>query len=571
LKTAIIIPARNEEIPLPGVVDEIPTDADNTIIVVDNGSTDGTASVARQAGAVVVSEERSGYGYACAAGMEAAAALGAEALVFLDGDGSFDPSQIPALVSPIESNHADLVLGSRTAGGMEPGAMPTHARFGNWLVALLMRLLYSLDVTDLGPYRAVRASLLNELGMQEMTYGWPTEMMVKAARRGARVVEIPVRYRVRRGGRSKVSGTLRGTVLATYAILLVTLRHPVGNPAPCLGARDKAMSTPAATLPDEVYIEVTNRCNSRCQTCVRTFAIQEPLRDLELELFRSVVDQIPVLRRVVLHGVGEPLLHPDLEAMISHLKARPDTPHVLFNSNAILLTAERQKGLIEAGVNEFRVSTDAAHRDLYRRIRGVDGFVQMVENVGAFARRIAELGTGPVLSLWFTAMHENLGELPELVRIAHQLDVNEVYVQRLVYNGLGMASREQSLYRAMQATEEQSLREAEVLAASLGITFRASGATTPRDSLLSPDGDKRPWSQCRRPTTLTYISANGNVLPCCFSPFTTNDYQGLILGNVMETPLSEIWGSASYNRFRAALQTDTPPEACRCCGVCWSL
>ena len=229
LNTALIIPARNEEIPLPGLLAEIPPDLATTAIVVDNGSTDNTGEVAQAAGARVVREPRAGYGYACAAGVQAARELGAEALVFLDADGSFDPAQIPDLLVPLEAGRADLVLGSRPAGGMEPGAMPLHARFGNRLVALLMRLLYGLQVTDLGPYRAIRADLVAQLGMQEMTYGWPTEMMVKAARRGARVVEVPVRYRVRRGGRSKVSGTVRGTLLATYFILLVTLRYAFGS------------------------------------------------------------------------------------------------------------------------------------------------------------------------------------------------------------------------------------------------------------------------------------------------------------------------------------------------------
>jgi glycosyltransferase involved in cell wall biosynthesis len=229
LNAAIIIPARNEEIPLPGVLAEIPTGVASTVIVVDNGSTDRTAEVAQEAGAVVIREPRVGYGYACAAGVLAASARGAEAFVFLDADGSFDPAQIPDLLAPIRAGQADLVLGSRPAGGMEPGAMPPHARFGNWLVARLMRLLYGLRVTDLGPFRAVRAGLLAQLDMQEMTYGWPTEMMVKAARYGAGVVERPVRYRVRRGGRSKVSGTVRGTLLATHAILFVTLRYAFGQ------------------------------------------------------------------------------------------------------------------------------------------------------------------------------------------------------------------------------------------------------------------------------------------------------------------------------------------------------
>ena len=225
MKTAIIIPARNEEDPLPNVIAEIPPGVADLVVVVDNGSTDRTAEVAQQAGAIVVSELQPGYGYACAAGVLAAGGQGAEILVFLDADGSFDPAQVSDLLAPIKTAQADLVLGSRPAGGMEPGAMPPHARFGNWLVARLMRLLYGLHVTDLGPFRAIRAGLLVQLNMQEMTYGWPTEMMVKAARHGARVLEVPVRYRVRRGGRSKVSGTVRGTILATYAILFVTLRY----------------------------------------------------------------------------------------------------------------------------------------------------------------------------------------------------------------------------------------------------------------------------------------------------------------------------------------------------------
>jgi glycosyltransferase involved in cell wall biosynthesis len=228
LTVTVIIPARNEETPLPGVLVEIPAQAVDWVVVVDNGSTDRTPEVAQAAGAFVVREPRAGYGYACAAGVRAGREAGAEILVFLDADGSFDPSEIPSLLAPIEEGKADLVLGSRLAGGMEPGAMPFHARFGNWLVAWLMRLLYGLDVTDLGPFRAIRTDLVLQLGMTEMTFGWPTEMMVKAAQAGARVLEVPVRYRVRRGGRSKVSGTVRGTLLATYFVLFVTLRHAFG-------------------------------------------------------------------------------------------------------------------------------------------------------------------------------------------------------------------------------------------------------------------------------------------------------------------------------------------------------
>ena len=324
-------------------------------------------------------------------------------------------------------------------------------------------------------------------------------------------------------------------------------------------------------LPNELYIEVTNRCNSLCETCVRTFMTREPLRDLTWDEFRTLVDQVPALERTVLHGIGEPLLNRDLVDMVAYLKNRTNPPQVLFNSNAIRLTPELQASLIDVGLDEYRISTDAAHRALYAHIRGVDGFDQMTENVQSFAQRIRKMGHGPRLSLWFTAIYENVGDLPDLVRLAHRLGVSEVYVQRMVYYDEGMARPQQSVFRTLEATEKELLEEAEALAEELDISFRASGATSPRQSLLSSDGDKRPWSQCRRPTSLMYISANGNVLPCCLSPYTTRDYPGLILGNAFEASLAEIWNSAAYQRFRTALQSDTPWESCDRCGVFWSL
>jgi radical SAM protein with 4Fe4S-binding SPASM domain len=298
---------------------------------------------------------------------------------------------------------------------------------------------------------------------------------------------------------------------------------------------------------------------------------REPLRDLTLDEFRALVDQVPALERTVLHGVGEPLLNRDLVDMVAYLKGRANPPRVLFNSNAILLTPEIQESLIDVGLDEYRISTDAAHRELYARIRGVDGFDQMAENVQSFARRIQGPGQGPRLSLWFTAIYENVGDLPDLVRLAHRLGVSEVYVQRMVYYGEGMALQQQSVFRTFQAAEKALLEEAEALAEELSISFRASGATSPRESLLSSDGDKKPWSQCRRPSSLMYISVNGNVLPCCLSPYTTRDYPELILGNAFQAPLAEIWDGAAYHRFRTALRSDTPWESCDRCGVYWSL
>lgn len=219
---SLIIPALNEAECLPALLQETPRALLHEIIVVDNGSTDATAVVARASGALVVSEPRRGYGYACAAGV--AAATG-DILVFMDGDGSFVPDELQQLVAPIITGEADLVLGTRLRGGMSAGAMPPHQRFGNHLVAWLVRLFYRVELTDLGPFRAIRRDLLNELQMQERTYGWPIEMLVKAAKRHCRLLEVPVRYRPRFAGQSKVGGTVRGTVLATYKILRVTFRY----------------------------------------------------------------------------------------------------------------------------------------------------------------------------------------------------------------------------------------------------------------------------------------------------------------------------------------------------------
>lgn len=219
----VIIPALNEAGNIRQLVHEIQATVPVDIVVVDNGSTDTTAQEAKGAGARVVSEPRRGYGYACAAGVSAL--KDADVLVFMDGDHSFSPVDLPSLLSPILENRADMVLGSRARGHIAPGAMPSHQRFGNWLVSRLMNILYGLSISDLGPFRAIRNQLLMHLDMKEMTYGWPTEMIVKSARRQARIVEVPVSYHNRHSGRSKVSGTMRGTILAAWYILGVTFRY----------------------------------------------------------------------------------------------------------------------------------------------------------------------------------------------------------------------------------------------------------------------------------------------------------------------------------------------------------
>ncbi|MGH1492899.1 MAG: glycosyltransferase family 2 protein [Acidimicrobiales bacterium] len=223
-RTIGVIPALDEAGNIAAVVAETLAHL-HAVVVVDNGSTDDTAAVAADAGAIVVDEPRRGYGFACAAGSAEALRSGADIVVYIDGDGSSVPAEATLLIEPITSGAADLVLGSRTLGQIEPGAMPAHQRLGNTLSAWLMRLLYRIEVTDLGPFRAIKAEVLRDLDMSEMTFGWPTEMTVKCAKQKATIVEVPVTWKRRGQGRSKVSGTVKGSILAARYILGVTLRH----------------------------------------------------------------------------------------------------------------------------------------------------------------------------------------------------------------------------------------------------------------------------------------------------------------------------------------------------------
>ncbi len=222
MKTSIIIPALNEAESIGQVLAEIPSELVHEVIVVDGGSQDGTPGIAEAAGARVLHELRRGYGRACDTGLQAASG---EVAVFLDADGADDPRNLPLLLEPIRSGRFDLVLGSRLAGKMQPGAMPRMQQFGNRISAALFRLLYRLPLTDLSPFRAVRRDMLLALDLQEMTFGWPTEMIARAFRQGWRILEVPVGYRPRLAGRSKISGTLRGGILSTYHIGRLIVRY----------------------------------------------------------------------------------------------------------------------------------------------------------------------------------------------------------------------------------------------------------------------------------------------------------------------------------------------------------
>ncbi len=221
MNTVVIIPAYNEEASIKKVIEAIEKKYVSRIIVVDNASTDGTAECARQAGAEVFYEPKRGYGQACLRGIQESG--NAEILVFLDADFSDDPRLLVYLLEPIIKDDIDLVIGSRVLGKREPGALPPHALFGNHLACFLIRLLYGYRFTDLGPFRAVKKSALDYLGMRDTNYGWTVEMQVKAAKCGLRCTELAVPYR-KRIGRSKISGTLLGSAKAGYKILWTIFR-----------------------------------------------------------------------------------------------------------------------------------------------------------------------------------------------------------------------------------------------------------------------------------------------------------------------------------------------------------
>jgi glycosyltransferase involved in cell wall biosynthesis len=224
-KVAIVIPALNEEGAIRQLLGEMPRDFAQWIIVVDNGSTDATAAVAQKGGAMVASEPARGYGQACLKGFSTACSLGAEIVIFMDGDGSDDPADLPMMLTPVLEGQADMTIGSRIGKRAERGAIPPQARLGNWLVSCMIRALYGAHIHDIGSFRVLRCSVLNVLGMQEMTFGWPVEMLVKMARARYRIVELPIHYRRRSHGHSKVAGTITGSIKAAYAMVATTLRY----------------------------------------------------------------------------------------------------------------------------------------------------------------------------------------------------------------------------------------------------------------------------------------------------------------------------------------------------------
>jgi MoaA/NifB/PqqE/SkfB family radical SAM enzyme len=320
-----------------------------------------------------------------------------------------------------------------------------------------------------------------------------------------------------------------------------------------------------------IYLEVTNRCNLLCETCPRTFEVLEPPADMTWELFRSIIDQVPGLVRVVLHGVGEPMLVKDLPRMVRHLKERGI--YVLFNTNGTLLAPRKRREIIETGLDELRVSLDAAEAETFLRVRGKNMFDRIIHNVSEFTALQTEIGaTTPRVSLWLTGLKETVAQLPNFVRLAARIGVREVYLQRLVFDdlGRGLAREESALFEKTQREEEAAIAVAQELGRLLGVTIDASGATEPGVSLKRSE-DEAPWSACRRPWSLMYFTAHGRALPCCIAPFSARGYESYTLGDATQQTLREIWNGDAYQQFREALLSDAPPKPCQNCGLRWSL
>jgi radical SAM protein with 4Fe4S-binding SPASM domain len=322
-----------------------------------------------------------------------------------------------------------------------------------------------------------------------------------------------------------------------------------------------------------LYLETTNRCNLLCTTCPRTYEELEPPADMSWELFTSIVDQIPNLERAVLHGVGEPMLVKDLPRMVRYLKDRGT--YVLFNTNGTVLNERNGRALIDACLDELRVSFDASNAKSYLAIRGKNYFNRILRNVRAFRDLQEREGHAkPRVSAWLTGLRETIAELPEFVRVAAETGVKEVYLQRLVFfedDSIGKARPDQALYERLTAEESGHIDKATQLAKSLGIAFSASGAASEPSISLKRHDSGSPWSLCRRPWSVMYFTANGRALPCCIAPFSQRGYENYTLGDATQQTLREIWTGPAYQKFRKALTSDQPPTSCANCGLRWSL
>lgn len=320
-------------------------------------------------------------------------------------------------------------------------------------------------------------------------------------------------------------------------------------------------------LPRRLHIEVTNRCNSLCATCVRT---REPepgwdLRPVDLE---RIFADLPELQSAALQVNGEPLLYRELPWLVENLAARG--VRVELNTSAITLEHELARKLVRGGLAQLNVSLDGATAATYARIRGVDAFDRVVRNVASFLALRGPAPAAPRVVVWTTLSRQNVGELEALVELAITLGVDGLYLQRLVFFEYGLARAADSLHGKLSPAETGAVARAVGKARSAGLDVSASGGHAADVMHAALDDDPEPYRACQRPFESAVIMANGDVVPCCIATFVA-PREVITMGNIHRQTMAEVWSGEPYREWRTALREGAPPPACVRCGVCWSL
>ena len=322
----------------------------------------------------------------------------------------------------------------------------------------------------------------------------------------------------------------------------------------------------AQPLPRRLHLELTNRCNSLCTTCVRTTS-PDPERDLTLDEVVHITGGLPDLTSVALQVNGEPLLYRGLPHVLRMLKRRG--VFVELNSNGIAIRMRRVPWLLESGLDQLNVSVDSTEPATYAQLRGVDALDRVVRNLTQFIARRGPAPALPSVALWMTATQANLGDITKMVELAARIGAEAVFLQRLVYFGAGMAREESSVHARMSSKQADAIATAEVRAAERGVELRTCGRHPTGDMLAGASADQ-PWRDCRRAWEGATVMANGDLVPCCISTFIA-PRADIRMGNVLASGWDEVWNGPAMTRHRELLEHGDGPDYCQSCGVRWSL
>ena len=326
------------------------------------------------------------------------------------------------------------------------------------------------------------------------------------------------------------------------------------------------VSQPGLPLPTRLHLELTNRCNSLCTTCVRTVS-PDPERDMELAEVERITGGLPELASVALQVNGEPLLYRSLPDVVRMLKRRGI--YVELNTNGIAIRMRRVPWLLDSGLDQLNVSVDSTDPTTYEQLRGVDALDRVVRNLGQFLARRGPAPTPPRVTLWMTATQANLGDITEMVELAARIGAEAVFLQRLVYFGEGMARAESSVHGRMSTAQAEAIAAAEDRAAVLGIELETCGRHD-TGAMLGGANTDQPWRDCRRAWEGATVLANGDLVPCCISTFIA-PRADICLGNVLEAGWETAWNGPAMTRHRQLLEDGPGPTYCQSCGVSWSL